>query len=192
MAVTPQRMTLAEFLELPEVRPARELRHGIVSQKVPPSGPHTSLQLWFGYQVDFFAEPQELARAFVETRIILGDDTYVPDAMVYLWDRVPEDQHGELPSHFTSPPDLALEVLSPGQTVRSQLDRCREYIGHGVRVAMMVDPIHRNVYVLRAGHDLGPLVAGDPIDLTDVLPGFELMVSDLFDRIRARPSRRRN
>jgi Uma2 family endonuclease len=172
------------------VKPARELRHGVVSQKVPPSGPHTALQLWFGYQIDFFAEPQELARAFVETRIILGADTYVPDAMVYLWDRVPEDQHGELPSHFTSPPDLALEVLSPGQTVRSQLDRCREYIGHGVRVAMMADPEHRTVYVLRPGGEVGPLREGDAIDITDVLPGFELHVSDLFARIRARPARR--
>lgn len=47
MAVTPQRMTLAQFLQLPEVKPARELRHGMVSQKMPPSGPHSSIQGWF-------------------------------------------------------------------------------------------------------------------------------------------------
>src|SRR5262249_21681905 len=99
MAVTPQRMTLAEFLELPEVKPARELRHGVVSQKVPPSGPHVSLQLWFGYQVDMFAEPLQMARAFPEIRIILGQDTYVPDVAVYLWDRIPEDEDGNLPLH---------------------------------------------------------------------------------------------
>ena len=32
MAVTPQRMTLAEFLQLPEVKPVRELIAGVVSQ----------------------------------------------------------------------------------------------------------------------------------------------------------------
>jgi Uma2 family endonuclease len=57
MTVTPKRMSLAEFLKLPEVKPALELRNGMVSQKVPPSGPHNSMQLWFGYQVDMFAEP---------------------------------------------------------------------------------------------------------------------------------------
>jgi len=62
MAVTPERMTLAEFLTLPEVKPARELRNGMVSQKMPPSGPHVAIQVWFGYQVDMFAEPLELAR----------------------------------------------------------------------------------------------------------------------------------
>ena len=51
MAVTPQRMTLADFLRLPEENPALELRQGVVSQKMPPSGPHGSIQMGFGAQV---------------------------------------------------------------------------------------------------------------------------------------------
>src|SRR3954452_20689551 len=84
MAVTPERMTLAEFLTLPEVKPALELRHGVVSQKVPRWGAHVSLQPWFSYQVNIFAEPLEMARAFPEVRMVLGSDTYVPDVAVYL------------------------------------------------------------------------------------------------------------
>jgi Uma2 family endonuclease len=192
MAVTPERMTLAEFLALPEVKPARELRRGVVSQKVPPSGPHVSLQVWFSYQVDLFAEPLEMARAFPEVRVVLGHDTYVPDVAVYVWDRIPEDEQGNVPTRFVTPPDLIVEVLSPGQTVRDQLDKCRELLGHGVRVSVMADPIRRNVFVLRASSEVGPLREGEAIDVTDVLPGFEMSVSDLFSRIRARPPRRRS
>ena len=191
MAVTPERMTLAEFLKLPEVKPALELRQGAVGQKVAPSGPHVAIQLWFGYQIDMFAEPLELARAFAEIRVILGTETYVPDIAVYRWDRIPEDEHGELPTHFRTPPDLIVEVMSPGQTLRAQLDKCREYLGHGVRVTMLVEPARRMVYILRPDHEVGPLREGDSIDVTDVLPGFEVTVSGLFARIRARPSRRR-
>jgi hypothetical protein len=54
----------------------------------------------------------------------------------------------------------------------------------------MADPERRNVYVLRPDHKVGPLREGDSIDVTDILPGFALTVSDLFARIRARPSRR--
>jgi Uma2 family endonuclease len=190
MAVTPKRMSLAQFLELPEVKPALELRHGMVSQKMPPSGPHGSIQLWFGYQIDMFAEPLESARAFTETRVVLGTDTYVPDVVVYRWDRVPEGDDGTLPMHFTTPPDIAVEIVSPGESVRSQLDKCKEYIGHGVPVAVLIDPARRAVSVLRADKEVGPLLEGDAIDLTDVLPGFSMSVSALFSRMRARPGRR--
>jgi Uma2 family endonuclease len=188
MAVTPERMTLAEFLRLPEVKPALELRQGVVSQKMPPSGPHIAMQLWFGYQVDIFAEPLRMARAFTEARLVLGSDTYVVDVVVYHWDRIPVGDNGELPMHFRNVPDLVVEILSPGQTVRGQLDRCRELLRHGVRVAVMADPIRRNVYVLRMDVEVGPLRQGDAIEVADVLPGFRMSVSDLFARIRARPS----
>jgi hypothetical protein len=54
----------------------------------------------------------------------------------------------------------------------------------------MADPIRRTVHVIRADSEVGPLHEGDAIDITDVLPGFALTVSDLFARIRAHPSRR--
>lgn len=191
MAVTPERMTLAEFLALPEVKPARELRHGVVSQKVSPSGPHGSMQKWFGAWIYNFAELRHLAEAFTETRVVLGTDTSVPDVMVYLWDRVPEDADGRLPSYFcTIAPDLVLEVLSPGQTVGPLLDRCRALVGHGVRAAILADPEHMGAYVIRRDRELGPFRAGDVIDLSDILPDFVLQVSGMLERVL--PGRRRS
>ena len=192
MAVTPKPIALAEFLEMPEVEPPLELRQGMVTQKVPPSGPHITTQFWFGMQIELFSEPLELARAFSEARLLIGDEAYVPDLVVYRWDRIPEKDDGDVPNHFTTLPDLAVEIRSPGQTVRGQLDRCREYIAHGVPVAMFVDPERRTVHILRADREVGPLREGDAIDITDVLPGFELTVSHLFSRIRARPARNRS
>ena len=190
MAVTPERMTLAEFLKLPEVKPARELRNGVVSQKMPPSGPHSSIQGWFVSRVNWFGVPRDLARALPEARIILGQQTYVPDAVVYLWERIPEDDHGNLPLYFSSPPDLAVEILSPGQSAQAHLDRCRELVAHGVRVVLFANPARRTVHLVRDSGVVGPLELNDAIDVTDVLPAFELTVAELFEQMSARPPRR--
>src|SRR4051794_2702244 len=183
MAVTPQRMTLARFLELPEVKPALELRQGVVSQKMPPSGPHSSIQMWFGAQVYNYGELRGLAQAFTEARVILNGDAYVPDVIVFVVDRVQVDESGRYPFYFTLPPDLILEVVSPGQTVSSQLDKCLELIEHGVRVALLVDPERMAVHVLRRQAASGPLGWGHGIDVADVIPGFELTTDDLLSRV---------
>jgi Uma2 family endonuclease len=189
MAVTPKRTSLAEFLQQPEVKPARELRHGMVSQKVPPSGSLSSIQGWFPARVEVFAVPSELGRAFPEMRLLLGGDTYVPDVVVYRWKRIPEDEHGNLPTYFQTPPDLAVEIISPGQTLTKQLERCRELIEHGGGVAVLVHPGEQTVHVVRPSGEIGPLRAGDTLDLDDVLTGFTLSVSALFAQMRARPPR---
>ena len=46
MAISQRRLTLAEFLELPEQKPALEYETGAVKQKVSPKAPHSRLQFW--------------------------------------------------------------------------------------------------------------------------------------------------
>lgn len=186
MAVTPRRMTLAQFLQEPEVKPARELRHGMVSQKVSPSGSHSSIQGWFVEQIFVVTLGSRVLRSFPEMRLLLGQDTYVPDLVVYRKDRVPTDEHGNLPTYFQTPPDLVVEIVSPGQTLTRQLERCRELIEHGVAVTVLVHPGQQTVYGVRAGGDVGPLRAGDALDLTDVLEGFTLPVAEIFAQLRSR------
>jgi len=81
MAIT-QPMTLAEFLQLPEVKPYRELIHGVVSQKMSPKGPHGTIQFEFGRRIAGAGEPGQRLRVFTETRIILGEEAYVPDLLI--------------------------------------------------------------------------------------------------------------
>jgi len=188
MAVTPQHMSLTEFLQMPEVKPARELRQGMVSQKACASGPRSAIQGWLTLRVELFSAANNLARAFPEARVLLGDDTYVPDLVMYRWDRIPEDEHGNLPLYFQTPPDLAVEIVSPGQTLTRQLERCRELVEHGVAVVVLVHPGRQAVYLLRPDGEIGPLRHGDSIDLSDVLPGFALPITDLFAQMRARPN----
>jgi Uma2 family endonuclease len=195
MAVTPrdaeagvvgQRMTLDELLALPETWPALEYAEGVVTQKVAPQAQHMRLQLSFASRVNEFAEPLELGSAFPELRTTYVRLSRVPDVAVYAWDRIALLPDGRLANQFDGPPDIAVEILSLGQSMTDQIEKCIWYVKNGVRIALVVDPDHETM--LRFRPDAVPdfLRGDDRIDLDEVLPGFELTVNQLFSSLRFR------
>ena len=65
----------------------------------------------------------------------------------------------------------------------SLLDRCRWYVEHGSRLALLVDPRRRTIDVVRAGAEPATLRGNDVLDLGEVVPGLTLVVSDLFSAL---------
>ena len=191
MAVTPhdvdvsaevvgKRMTLDEFLKLPETTPALEYARGKVVQKVAPQGQHVTLQDDFTQRVNTIARPRKLARAYPELRATYAGLSRVPDVAVYLWHRIPRLPNGRVANRFTEPPDIAVEIVSPDQSATELVGKCIWYVKNGVRIALIVDPDHD--VVLRFRPDALPeeLTGDDRIDLDEVVPGFELTVNELF------------
>jgi len=81
---------------------------------------------------------------------------------------------------FPGPPDLAIEVTSPGDSFPEVHEKARCWIAHGTRLVWVVDPMARRVSgyrTLEAARLLGP---GDELDGGDVVPGFRVRVRDLF------------
>ncbi len=183
MAIAQRRMTLEEFLKLPEQKPALEFMNGVVTQKVSPKARHGALQTEVAILIDRLARPRKLARAFTETRTTFAGGSPVPDVVVYRWERVPRDERGEVAEDFFVAPDIAVEVLSPSQSVRSQANRCRWYVENGSRIALLVNPRDRSVTDFRPGAQPVVLRGTDRIDFGDVLPGVFLVVKDLFDSL---------
>jgi Uma2 family endonuclease len=178
-------MTLQAFLELPEEKPALELEpDGTVVQKVSPKGKHSALQLAFAEMVNAFARPRRLARAFPELRAVFGGAAYVPDVSVYGWERIPRDGSGEVANDFLEPSDIAIEIVSPGQSVNALIRRSVWYVDNGVRVAMVVDPDDESVLIFRSEQPTRAAQGDDAIDLADVLPGFELSADQVFASLR--------
>jgi Uma2 family endonuclease len=178
-------MTLEAFLELPEEKPALELEpDGTVVQKVSPKGRHSALQSYFLEEINGFARRQRLAMAFPELRTIFGGAAYVPDVSVYHWERIPRDGSGEVADDFLEPPDIAIEIASPGQSVNSLVRRSVWYVENGVRVALVVDPEDESILLFRSATPPRVVEGENPIDLLDVLPGFELTAAQVFASLR--------
>lgn len=180
-----RRLTLDQFLELPEAEPALEFWHGEVTQKVSPKGPHSALQYGFGDLVTRGTRPPRSFRIFTEARITFGGISTVPDLVIYRRDRIPRDADGQVALDFTAPPDVAVEIFSPGQSRPKQIERCRWYVENGVRLAVFADPSRRTVRLFRPSAETADLRATDVLDLGDVLPDFSLTVDELFAPLAA-------
>jgi Uma2 family endonuclease len=180
MVIAESRLTLAEFLRLPEEKPALEYEDGEMTQKVSPKAEHSATQGGLAELVNAFARPRKLARAFVELRTTFGGSSVVPDVSIYRWDRIERTPEGRLVNDVTTPPDIAIEVVSPSQHANTLVRRCLWYVANGVSAAVLIDPEDRSLVVFRPNAN-GQSVTGDErLPFDDVLPGFELTANELF------------
>lgn len=179
MATTTE-MTLAEFLRLPEQEPPLEYFRGRVTQKVAPQGRHCRLELTLGGAIDRFAMEHGLGVTFVELRSTHSNTSLIPDIAFYRRDRVPRFPNGQVADVFTTAPDLAIEIRSPGQSRRDLIEKCQWFVDNGASISLFVDPSNETVMRFRPGEEPITLRGEDLIDLSAVLPGLELTVNDLF------------
>jgi Uma2 family endonuclease len=77
-------------------------------------------------------------------------------------------------------PDLAVEVMSPGDSPRQVLDRVGEYLQAGVRLVWVIEPGGRTASVYRTLTDVRTVDESGPLEATDVLPGFRYALSELL------------
>ncbi|MGD9890327.1 MAG: Uma2 family endonuclease [Dehalococcoidia bacterium] len=177
-------MTLAEFLALPENQPALEYDNGVVTQKVSPEGRHSALQSGMAEQINRQIRPRRLGRAFTELRATFANLSRVPDIAVYRWNRIPRNAAGEVVDDFLEPPDIAIEIVSPGQSTNRLIERCLTFIEAGAQAAILVDPADHSVALMRAGMTMAVLRAGDLLDLSDIIPDLRLDITALFDELK--------
>jgi Uma2 family endonuclease len=110
---------------------------------------------------------------------ILPGQVRVPDACFIHRDRFPG---GSLPSEPIPAvaPDLAVEVLSEGNSEGEMRRKLADYFAAGVRLVWYVDPRNRTVSVFRAVDECEILNEGNVLTGGDVVPGFELPLAELF------------
>mgnify|MGYP000067048774 FL=1 len=78
MVQAPQKtITLEEFLNLPDTKPASEYIDGQIIQKPMPQGKHSAIQGELVPAINAVVRPQKIARAFPELRCVfdLGQDS---------------------------------------------------------------------------------------------------------------------
>jgi Uma2 family endonuclease len=109
----------------------------------------------------------------------------IPDACFVSWDRLPG---GELPDTAIAPvvPELAVEVLSEGNTPREMERKLREYFEAGVRLAWLIQPKTQTATAYTAPTKARRVGKDQALDGGDVLPGFRLSLKELFARARRR------
>jgi Uma2 family endonuclease len=88
----------------------------------------------------------------------------------------------EIPSGWlTIPPDLAVEVLSPGDVADEMDKKVKEYLKAGTRLVWEVHPASKTIIVHRANGTIAALNETDSLDGEDVVPGFSLPLAKVFE-----------
>lgn len=77
-------------------------------------------------------------------------------------------------------PDLIVEVKSPSDRADSLRAKISEFLALGTKVGILINPEERTVEVYRAGEGVVTLGDGDLLTIPDLLPGWEVSVSDLW------------
>lgn len=81
---------------------------------------------------------------------------------------------------FPGAPDLAVEVVSPNDTVDELQEKIQDYLAHGVRLVWIIYPRTRTAEVHRPGQPPQHIPADGTLSGEDLLPGFECRVAELF------------
>jgi len=91
----------------------------------------------------------------------------------------------ELPMGFLEgAPDLAVEVLSPSNTVEEIDDKIVEYFENGARLIWVINPRQQYILVYRSAQAPDRLLkSADTLNGEDVIPVFSLPVADLFQKL---------
>jgi Uma2 family endonuclease len=114
----------------------------------------------------------------------------IPDISFISWDRLPKRVRPTTPIPDLAP-DLAVEVLSPGNTRREMARKVRDYFISGARLVWLVDPRQRSVQVYTAPDRLTVLTEDQALDGGNVLPGLILPLQQVFAQIPREASTKR-
>ncbi len=91
----------------------------------------------------------------------------------------------ELPTGFLEgAPDLAVEVLSAGNTVAEIHDKLVDYFDNGTRLSWVIHPSEHYVLVYRSAQEPECLLKSvDILDGAEVVPDFRFPVANLFQQL---------
>ena len=107
------------------------------------------------------------------------DTVREPDVYFVSADRLPLDDDSD--GYLEVIPELVVEIVSPSDSERDIGEKIAMWLDLGVSMALAVRPAERAVVVHRPGTPAVTLTGDDVLDCGEVLPGFSLPLSGIFD-----------
>jgi Uma2 family endonuclease len=175
---SPQIVSLKDFLASSESHESYELIDGELIAKMPPQRFHSQTQRALLHYLEDWGESRgEIGIEWCVTLQRRGQDWVpIPDLLFVDRDRLP-GMLGDEPCPI--PPDLAIEIISPGQSFGGMAEKATDYLAAGVLRVWVVDPQSQSITVF-APDSLPVTYRGDRLLTDKILPEFSLTVRSLF------------
>ena len=176
-----QLMTADELLRMPRDGFRYELVKGELKQMPPAGFEHGVTIVDVCTPLDNFVREHVLGVVTgAETGFQIESDpdtVRAPDVAFVSAARLPRER---VRGYFPGAPDLAVEVVSPGDTVQEVDDKVAEWLEAGARLVWVVRPSRKTVEVHRADGTVSLLGARDELSGESEVPGFSLPVARVF------------
>lgn len=141
-------MTAEELLNLPDDDLRHELINGELITMPPPGFPHGRVAMRLGAPLAQFVLDHELGEVFDYSgfQLTVNPDTVLgPDISFISKQRLTEME--EVEGYWQGPPDLAVEVLSPGDRPGKVNKKISRWLESGTKQVWIVDRKHRKLTV---------------------------------------------
>lgn len=174
-------LTLAEFLKLPETKPASEYIDNQIIQKPMPQGKHSVIRGEMVTTINAVVKPQKIARAFPELRCTFEGRAIVPDVAVFTWERIPRDENGGVANIFEAAPDWMIEILSPEQSATKVTKKILRCLNYETQMGWLIDPDEQTIFVYQSGQQIEVFdELEQQIRVPDFASELQLTVGDIF------------
>lgn len=177
--------TADELLRLPRGKVRYELVRGELLTISPAGSQHGVVIGTLFLLIAEFVKRQKLGLMFgAESGFLIHrdpDTVRAPDIAFVRQDRVPSG--GPPQSFWPGAPDLAVEVVSPGDTVREIDEKVTDWLQAGTQAVWVVSPRWKTVTVYLASGGIETLTAGETLEGGSILPGFRCSVAEIFTTV---------
>lgn len=172
--------TAADLERIPYDGFRYELVDGNIRQMTPPGGEHGERTMRFSIPFGYHVYTHDLGIVLAaETGFKIDDhNVRAPDCAFVSKARV--HQYGIPAGYLPYAPDLAVEVVSPGDTKAEVKEKTEWWLAVGTRLVLIIDPKRRRVTAHHATGTVTEYKAGDVLENFDVVPGFRLPVEEIF------------
>ncbi len=175
-------ITANELLQMKDDGFRYELVRGELIKRSPAGHQHGRIALNFTTPLDQFVRANQLGAVYAaETGFKLAEDPDVvraPDAAFIRRERV--EVEGQTEGFWPGAPDLAAEVVSPGDTYAEVQDKIADWLDAGTRLVVVVNPSTQTVALHHSRSDIRILTTDDVLDGGEVVPNWTLPVRDIF------------
>jgi Uma2 family endonuclease len=161
------RMSLDEFLALPETEPPSEFACGRINPKPMPSFLHGFIAAWLieAFAAYFRAHPVGYVLTEARHSYRPEERAYLPDVGIILRSNVPASR---------------VEILSPDDRPGRVADKLAFYLRTCVPLTWIIDPDERTLTAYRPGEPPSVYAPPDAVGAEPVLDGFSLDLGRLF------------
>ena len=182
MVQTPtKRLSLDEFLALPETSPASQYIDGKIIQKSMPQGKHSIIQRELSFALMLAFKPTGIAQAFPELRCTFGGRSIIPDIAVFRSERIPRDRDGQVANSFNLPPDWTIEILSPNQSQTQVIRNVIHCIDSGSEMGWIIDPAESLIFTYSPDRPASAFeILTEPLPTPDFAKALKLTPGEVF------------